>query len=443
MSLKFYIQSKKNPAAIYVRIREGNFIDAKANTNLLINQESFHNGYIRYNKIPIGANEKLKQEIQEKNNHLIELQNILDVLKSNIANLLNNRNTDELIDSRWLNEVINPTIDSVELPNELSKYFSKFLEFKKSSLKRSTIKKLGSIKNRIIKYEEKHGRVYIHYVDNKFSKLFQLWCDEVGYDHNTKVKTLKVVKTVCNHAFENGLRTSHQLGFITKGLKYKKTEHIHLSFDEIEKIIQTEMNNERLNTAKDWLIISCFTAQRVSDFLRFTKNKIITLEGMTFLDISQEKTDEPVLIPLSNEVVSILDKREGEFPPVFSNNVESNKAIYNKLIKEVCRFSKINNTVSAKLKNHKTKRYEIRKVPKYIAVSTHIGRRSFATNYYGKINSALLIAATGHASEQQFLRYVGKTGTQNALALAKEMRRFARTRNQEPKLTVVKSASIN
>ena len=75
-------------------------------------------------------------------------------------------------------------------------------------------------------------------------------------------------------------------------------------------------------------------------------------------------------------------------------------------------------------------------------ISGFIGRRSFATNYYGKINSALLISATGHASEQQFLRYVGNTGTQNALALAKEMRKFARNKNQEPKLTVVKSASI-
>lgn len=440
MALKFYIQSKKNPAPIYIRIREGNIIDAKANTNLMVSLESFYNGSVKYYKIPLKACAKHQKEIKEKNNHLIELQNSLGSLKSNILNLLNNRSSDELIDSRWLNEVINPTVDTVELPNELSKYFSKFLEFKKSSLKASTIKKLGSIKNRITKYEEKHGRVYIHYVNNKFSKLFQLWCDKVGYDHNTKVKTLKVIKTVCNHAAENGLRTSNQLGFITKGLKYKKTEHIHLNFDELKQINTTCMPNERLSIAKDWLIISCYTAQRVSDFLRFTKEKVIILEGMRFLDISQEKTDEPVLIPLADEVITILKKRDRDFPPVFSANIESNKAIYNKLIKDVCRLAGIKNSVILKLKNHKTNRYEMKEVPKYKAVSTHIGRRSFATNYYGKINSALLIAATGHASEQQFLRYVGKTGTQNALALAKEMRRLARNANLEPKLTVVKAS---
>jgi len=440
MALKFYIQSKKNPAPIYVRIREGNFIDAKANTNLMINQESFYNGFIKYYKIPIDISEKFQKEIKEKNNHLIELQNRLDGLKSIILNLLNNRNSDELIDSRWLNEVVNPTADIVELPNELTKYFDKFLEFKKSSLKPSTIKKLGSIKNRIMEYEKRNGRVYIHHVDSKLSKRFQLWCDEKGYDYNTKVKTLKVIKTVCNHAAENGLRISGQLSYITKGLKYKKTEHIHLNFDELKRINNTCMPNERLNTAKDWLIISCYTAQRVSDFLRFTKEKVITLEGIMFLDISQEKTDEPVLIPLAHEVVEILAKRKGDFPAVFSTNVDSNKAIYNKLIKEVCRLSGIKNKVISKLKNHKTNRYEMNEVQKYKAVSTHIGRRSFATNYYGKINSALLISATGHASEQQFLRYVGKTGTRNALALAKEMRRLARNVNQESKLTIVKTS---
>jgi len=440
MAISFYLQSKKNPASLYVRIREG-IIDAKANTNLKVNQEEFNKGQIKYFKSPTGASANIKKEIQDKNNYLIELQDSLSSLKNKLTNLLNNRNSNEQIDSRWLNEVINPTSTAIELPNQLSEYFSKFLEFKKSSLKPSTIKKLGSIKNRVVRFEESHGRIYIHNVDNKFSKLFQLWCDEEGYDYNTKLKTLKVIKTVCNHASENGLSTSSQLGTITKGLRYKKTEHIHLSFDELKKINSTEINDERLSTAKDWLIISCYTAQRVSDFLRFTKNKVITLEGMNFLDISQKKTEEPVLIPLSQEVTVILEKRKGDFPPIFSLNVESNKAIYNKLIKSVCRLAGINELVSAKLKNQETKRYEIRKTPKYNAVSTHIGRRSFATNYYGKINSALLIAATGHASEQQFLRYVGKTGTQNALALAKEMRRLARNENQEPKLTVIKSAS--
>jgi len=427
MVVTFYTQSKKDLKAVYVRVRDGVSVDAKANTGLVVIGESFNRGKVKYYKIPSKAPLEKINQIKEKNNYLIELQDSLNDLKSKLSNLLNNRDSNLKIDSRWLKEVVAPSPDVVELPNELSLYFEKFLEFKKCSLKSSTLKKMKSIKNRIIRYETCNGLIYMHNVNGKFSKSFQLWCDEQGYDHNTKVKTLKVIKTVCNHAFENGLSINNQLGNITKGLRYKKTEHVQLSFEELEKIIKTEISDERLSIAKDWLIISCYTAQRVSDFLRFTKDQIITLEAMDFLDISQEKTDEPVLIPLSQEVTAILKKRGGDFPPVFSKNIESNKAIYNKLIKDVCRLAGINNTVLAKLKNKETNRYEIMEVPKYKAVSTHIGRRSFATNYYGKINSALLIAATGHASEQQFLRYVGKTGIQNALVLAKEMRRLEST----------------
>src|SRR5699024_8880604 len=122
-------------------------------------------------------------------------------------------------------------------------------------------------------------------------------------------------------------------------------------------------------------------AQRVSDFLRFSKDEVTQIEGIDFLDIKQEKTDAPVYIPLSDEVVKILNKRGGEFPPVFSQNAESNKTMYNGLIKEVCRIAGIDNTVTAYMKNKETNRYEETEMPKYKAVSTHIGRRSFATNY--------------------------------------------------------------
>jgi len=45
---------------------------------------------------------------------------------------------------------------------------------------------------------------------------------------------------------------------------------------------------------------------------------------------------------------------------------------------------------------------------KWELVSSHIGRRSFATNHFGKIPTPIIIAATGHKSESIFLKYIGK-----------------------------------
>ena len=96
-----------------------------------------------------------------------------------------------------------------------------------------------------------------------------------------------------------------------------------MNFNELKQIINTPILKENLDNARDWLVISCYTAQRVSDFLRFSSDNVVKIEGNYFLDITQEKTGKPVQIPLVDEVMDILKKRNGEFPAMFSNNIES------------------------------------------------------------------------------------------------------------------------
>lgn len=440
MAVTFFIQSKNNLAPIYLRVREGIEIDAKAKTGLLVNPSNFKKGEVKLNRMVPGASDNVKREIEELNNNLIELQEDLDKLKNKVVTRLNNRKDYETINSKWLKNLLNPKKETT-IPEDLVSYFDYYLQAKKGSLRPSTIKKNKVFKHRLEKYELANGTVYISEVNKKFARSLQKWCMDQGYAHNTIVKTLKVILTVCNHAKENGISTHPELPLITKGNRYKSVEHIHLSFAELDQIRKAKIESENMDIARDWLIISCYTAQRVSDFLRFSKENVKSMEGMQFLDISQEKTGKPVYVPLTKEVIEILEKRNGDFPPIFSNNVESNKAIYNRLIKEVCRIAKINTPVLAYKKNKETNRYEEKEMPKFKAVSTHIGRRSFATNYYGKINTVLLISATGHSSERQFLQYVGKTGNESALSLAKAMRELGHQEGREPEMKVIKNAS--
>jgi hypothetical protein len=48
-----------------------------------------------------------------------------------------------------------------------------------------------------------------------------------------------------------------------------------------------------------------------------------------------------------------------------------------------------------------------------------VGRRSFASNYYGKIPTTYLIFITGHSSEKMFLSYMGKSNKDLALEVSK------------------------
>ena len=203
-----------------------------------------------------------------------------------------------------------------------------------------------------------------------------------------------------------------------------------MTLDEIERIKKHDFKKGDLDTARDWLIISCETAQRVSDFLVFNVNDIIDIDGNKFIDFRQQKTDEPVYVLLRESVLNIVNKRGGKFPPMFSENINSNKTIYNKLIKKVCMEAGITQKIKINVKDSKSQRYELKDIPKYKAVSTHIGRRSFATNYYTKIDTTLLMSQTGHKGEKQFLEYVGKKDKTNAVGLAKA---FANLVDMNPK----------
>lgn len=421
MNTSFYLQGSKELKSIYVRVRDTDF-DAKTNTKLKVNPKHFKNGSTKSVSIPANCSAETKNLILKQNKDLKELQSQLNKIRETVTSAYNRLKSYEIINTQWLKNVLDPKKE-YEVPNTLVDYFQYYVDFKSTSIKGSTIKKINVFKNRLINYQKDVGRtIYIQEVNKKFSFSIQKWCDEQGYAHNTKVQTLKVILTICNHASENGIETSRELKYITKSLKYKEVENITLSFDEIQQIIDTKILDEKLNVAKDWLIISCYTAQRISDNLYLRKENIIKQGDNYILHFRQQKTDKPISISLDDEVVKILKKRKGEFPPIFSDSKESNEVIYNKLIKTVCRMAKINTLVKANIRNPETNRYEIKEVPKYKAVTSHIGRRSFATNYYGLIPTALLIGQTGHSSEIQFLRYVGKKGNQNALNLAEKMK---------------------
>ena len=89
---------------------------------------------------------------------------------------------------------------------------------------------------------------------------------------------------------------------------------------------------------------------------------------------------------------------------------------FNKEIKSLCKLAGIDQWVSGFKNNPKTRRKEIVKAPKYEFVTSHIMRRSFASNYYGKIETPLLMNITGHSKESTFLTYIGTHQNKDALA---------------------------
>ena len=55
--------------------------------------------------------------------------------------------------------------------------------------------------------------------------------------------------------------------------------------------------------------------------------------------------------------------------------------------------------------------------PKFELMTSHICRRSFATNLHEKIPTPTIMAITGHSTEVQFLAYIKKTNAEKVEAL--------------------------
>jgi len=398
-TIKFLIQSKSNTAGIYIRLKDGRIFDVKAKTNYIINSINWSVKKGRPLKLKDAEDKKLDGDLTSLSDKLLKHYN-------NTPNKLD-------VTTQWLKDFINPPPQIIDVTNKLVSYFDYYLLHKKTDLGLATYKKLNVIKHLLERFQKSTKTEYlIKDVDANFKLRFETYCISEKYAPNTIARTINFVKTICYHARNNGIETHYQLNSITT--KYLKVEKIYLTPSELSLIEYINLDNATLNDARDWLLISCETGQRVSDFLRFTIDMIRYENGKPLIEFTQVKTNKVMTIPLSKKVMALLEKRGGNFPKQLIDQH------YNKHIKTVCELAKLTNKVKGSIieTKDKIKRKKIGVYPKWQLVTSHIGRRSFATNNYGKIPTSLLIGATGHSTEKMFLEYIGKSDTQKAMQLA-------------------------
>lgn len=244
-------------------------------------------------------------------------------------------------------------------------------------------------------------------VNAKFAFDFLEFGSKEEYSSSTIHRTIHFVKTVLNFLEKRGIRT---FAYELELPKLSKQKQDFITLDEQElKTIQETAVPDQLKTAKDWLIISCFTGQRVSDFMEFSTDKLELIKDKKCIAFTQKKTDKNILLPLHPTVLQII-KEEECFPSKLS--VQQ----YNLQIKEVVKLAGITSKIKVRKRRGFRSRTEI--IQKWEAVSSHIGRRSFASNFYGKIPTPLLMDATGHSTEDMFRRYICNADNQRAILLS-------------------------
>lgn len=218
------------------------------------------------------------------------------------------------------------------------------------------------------------------------------------FDSNTIGKHIKELKSVLHLAYRNELLDNDRFKYwpVTK----ETNEVVSLSKEEVLKINSLEISGTKADV-RDIFVMACFLGARISDFKQFKKESLETTSGITFFHYVQEKTGARVKIPVHPIALDILNKRNGEFPKMIS---EQNFRAY---LKDISEAAELNDRVIIKIRDGQPQYKK-----KWEAISPHSARRTFASSlfygWFGKpMPAALCMRYTGHKTEKSFLLYIG------------------------------------
>lgn len=406
-TLNYLVKGKKNFSNILIRFKNGRKFDYTVSSELKVEPKNWSQAK---QKVKNTAADKTKDSI---NNHLSDL-------KKHIIDSFNLENaTGVYIDKQWLNKKVslyfnrplNETVlDEVYfipfIKNFIIEAPTRIIKGTNKPVSSSTITKYKSTQKKLEAFEE-HFKTKIKFtdIDLTFHKSFLKFLSTIQkIGNNTLGKYISTIKAFAREALLQGLPVHKEINHPNFFVPTEKTEDIYLNDIEINQIYKHNFkNDERLENARDLFIIGLRTGLRVSDFLRLKQANIVN----GFIEIETQKTGQEVVIPMHSQVKEILKKRNG-FPSKLSDQK------FNLYIKEVSELSGLKELINGSKVNPETNRKEKGTFFKHQLVTSHICRRSFASNLYGELPNMVIMGITGHKTETQFLKYIKITPKENA-----------------------------
>ncbi|TDD77166.1 integrase [Flavobacterium caseinilyticum] len=419
-TLKYYIVGKKSPSEIRIRFISGRSTDTGAGINVFIDPKYWDqdNQKIR-NVIAVPNRDKLNSKLSELKIHLFNAVNE-DFMEGEILNKI------------WLEKSVakffnRPSNELKKAPELHKLYLTDFatwwLKEKAPKFKVSADKYMEertqshyTILNKLIQKFEGKDKIKFSSIDDTLLDNFSEFLTAESYAEKTARRMIGRFKFFCGRAEAENILINQSYKnrvFVTK----ENHDYKEPYFDELEinKIYNHDFSeNPTLDNVRDNLIIGLWTGLRISDFL--SKLKLDNFHD-DFIEIQTEKTKTWVSIPVHWMIHDILKKRNGALPEKICDPK------FNKHIKTIAGILKFDTQMMGGVAKvdpkTKVKRKVVSLYPKHELITSHICRRSFATNIYGTVSNSTLMAICGWKSEEQMLDYIKKTNREHAESLKK------------------------
>ncbi|MEN9655798.1 MAG: Cellulophaga phage phi46:3 [Bacteroidota bacterium] len=418
-TINFRIKATSASSTIYLRFRDSNYFDLEVKTGLIINSKYWDKSKQRIRNVIDVPN---RVEINEKLSRLC--LSIFDAYNADFA-------TGEVIDKNWLLKNVSvffnrpQKLESGKTDNTTT-FFSDFAQnwidsksttFKVSANKYMDKKTASHYQQCLNNFKEFEGKNKVKLVDlnnlilDSFSHYLSI---KQGYSESTAKRKVGRIKFFCLRAESDNLPINKQFKervFVQEQeIEYKQP---YLNEDEINAIFKFKLEpNCPMDHVRDNLIIGLWSSLRVSDFL--TRLNVSNIED-GFIKIKTMKTKTFVNIPIHWQVKSILEKRNGRLPEKISEQK------FNDNIKILARIVGIDDLMVGGVvkvdKKTKVKRKVIGTYKKWELITSHVGRRSFCTNLFGKVDDSVIMSVAGWKSKDQMYAYNKQTNMESAKIL--------------------------
>lgn len=248
-------------------------------------------------------------------------------------------------------------------------------------------------------------------LDRQVVERFTQWLlEEKLFSQNYAGRLLGTLKTLCLDAKKNEVQTHPYVQHISGFTQLQNTRIINiLTFSDLHAVENVPLEKKHLETTRNWIILGFWLGQRVSDLLTLSQHNLRDApNGGIYVDIEQKKTGKKVTVGVIDPIaVSIL---RDNFPKKLTPQR------FNLYLKRVLKEAQLNQMVKGFKFNPKTQRKEVGVFPKHCVISSHDLRRSFATNFFGKISTPVLMNMTGHSKESTFMTYIGRDPNRDSYA---------------------------
>ena len=426
--------SKKGTESnIHLRLRGGRDIDVSCVTPKTVLPE-------RWSDI---KEEVKSSELYKSEKIRIAFNKDISDLKTFVLNAFESVDKSE-INKQWLNTEIDKyyhpekhkqVVAAEEKPITLFEFIEDFLK----NAPTRKVSKSGTLmnKNAIVQHQItfdylKKFAVYKKRKHFDFSDMNKSFYDEfVKYMQskdlasNTIGQKIKHLKLWLNEAFKLELHTQIKFKTAFEGMQ-ENSDNVALDEVELQKIFDLDFSNDKskaaykykllvmekevlsykletLDQVRDGFLLECWTGCRFSDLDKITKKNI--KNGL--ISIKQQKTGTEVIIPLHPMSIAILEKYDYNPPKPVSNQR------FNDMIKIICRIAEIDKKEKKEITKGGVK--QINYFEKWRLISSHTGRRSFATNNYRMgLDTYTIMRITGHKTEGSFLKYIKVDANEHA-----------------------------